>query len=273
MQIANRVKLTVGTFVTASACAVAAAGWEDLYVGADIGVSMVPQLRLDDLTGNDAGGGVKALAAAETTSAVGGSGFAWQNVSADLDAGVALNLKLGMKLDDRTSVEIEAGYARNDFSGFESGFWTLPSGNAALTGGSGELTQFPVFVNARFELPLSKRAEGSALGDMKLSLGAGIGIVSVDGSLSNIGFDDPSLSGVTASVDGSSWEPGAQFMAGLAWEIAPNIELGLGYRLMVVGGAELGRATFSDPAFTSTTELETGSITTHAVQATLSFEF
>lgn len=273
MCVLNRSIVIGGAVVLASAGAVTAGGWEDLYVGADIGASFVPRVRIHDVLASDGSGGGKALSATQTETPVGGINFGSQDVAVDLDAGVALNLKLGMKVNDFAAVEIEAGYARNDFSGFESGVWTLPTGDAAITGGTGELTQFPVFVNAKFELPVSKRAEGSALGDMKFNFGAGIGLVSVDGNLSNIGIDDPALAGLTASVDGSSWEPGAQLMAGVSWQLAPNIDLGIGYRLMVVSGANLGKATFSDPAFVGLTDVETGSITSHAVQATLSFEF
>ena len=258
-----------GMLALSSACVAVGAGWDDLSLGVDAGVSYIPQLRIKDVVPSGGAGGLPH----EKRAAVGIGSFGSEDVSVDLDAGYALNLKLGMQLNDMAAIELEAGYAHNDFAGFNSGEWTLPGVQVGVLGGSGDLTQYPIFLNARLELPLATHGSGAAAGDMKLRLGAGIGLVGVDGHLSNIGFDDPLLSGLTATVDGGSWEPGAQFMAGLAWELAPRVELGIGYRLMVVSGANLGKATFSDPTVLGLADIETEAIVTHAVQATLSFEF
>ena len=110
--------------------------------------------------------------------------------------------------------------------------------------------------------------EGGAL---KLELMAGFGAVNVGANISNIAAAD--IPGVTATVDGNSWAAGGQLGVGLAWELNTRVNLGVSYRFMMVSSADFGVATFSDPALVGISNVQSDSVFTHAIQATLSIEF
>jgi opacity protein-like surface antigen len=122
-----------------------------------------------------------------------------------------------------------------------------------------------------FDIPLTKPETPGAAGGLSLKLGAGVGIVNVSADIDSISA--AGVPGVTATVDGDSWELGGQAKIGLSWQLTHAIELGVEYRLMAVGGASFGTASFSDPLLVGIAEVESESVLTHAVQARLSFEF
>ncbi len=66
---------------------------------------------------------------------------------------------------------------------------------------------------------------------------------------------------------------GGQLGVGLAWELNARVNLGVSYRFMMVNSADFGVATFSDPALVGIASVQSDSVFTHAIQATLSIEF
>jgi len=224
------------------------------YVGTDIGVSLVPSVKIKDYTPAD-------------PSVIGISG-----VEAQTSAGVAWNFDVGFKLTEAFSIELEGGYYRNAFDGFSSGEFVVAGlGATDVIGGSGNFQQIPIFLNGKFELPLTTANAGSDGGALKLELMAGVGAVNVGANITDIAANG--IPGVTATVDGNSWEFGGQLGVGLAWELNSRVNLGVGYRFMMVNSANFGTATFSDPALVGIADVQSESVFTHAIQATLSIEF
>jgi len=225
------------------------------YVGTDIGVSILSNVKIKDYTPTP-----------------GSFDFGISDVEADADAGVAWNIDFGFKFNDMFSIELESGYYSNSFGGFSSGEFTTDVGLSTLVvGGDGSFTQIPVFVNGAFDIPLLKSETPASAGGLSLKVGGGIGVVSVAADIDSIGAAE--LPGVFATVDGSSWEFGGQFKIGLSWQLTHSIELGMEYRLMAVSGANFGTATFSDPSLVGIADIETETVLTQAVQARISFEF
>ena len=211
------------------------------YIGTEIGVSFVPSVKIKDYTPADP------------------SVFGISGVEAQTSPGAF-------------SIELEGGYYRNGFDGFSSGeFVNAGLGSTPVIGGSGNFQQIPIFLNGKFELPLTTANAGSDGGALKLELMAGFGAVNVGANISNIAAAD--IPGVTATVDGNSWAAGGQLGVGLAWELNARVNLGVSYRFMMVNSADFGVATFSDPALVGISNVQSDSVFTHAIQATLSIEF
>lgn len=226
-----------------------------LYVGTDIGVSFLSAVKIKDY--------VPAPGALE---------FGIAGVKADASAGLAWNIDVGYRFNDTIAVELESGFYRNGFDGFSEGTFTSGVGlSTAIEGGDGDFTQIPVLVNAIFDIPLTKPETPAAAGGLSLKLGAGIGLVNVAADIDSIAA--AGVPGVSAAVNGDSWEFGGQVKVGLAWQLTHAIEIGVEYRLMAVGGANFGAATFSDPSLVGIADVESSSVLTHAVQARISFEF
>jgi opacity protein-like surface antigen len=222
-----------------------------MYFGMDLGVSVMPSVSIKDIAPIDA------------------FSFGIENVEVDVDSGLGWNIDLGFRLSETFALELESGYYRNDFGGFKSGeFTTLTFGSTAVVGGSGDFTQIPIFLNAQWDVPLSQAGSGTA---WMLSLFAGAGAVNVGADLDDIAA--LGVPGVTAALDGSGWGAAVQFGVGVHAEFAPGFHVGAGYRVMVVNGVPLGTATFSDPSLTAFAALETDTVVTHALQASLSIEF
>lgn len=228
---------------------------DGFFIGTGLGVSILSDVKIRDVTPPP-----------------GEIAFGNAGVAADVDAGFAWNIELGFRLDESFSLAIESGFYRNGFGGFSSGEFTTDIGlSTALVGGDGDFTQIPVFFNALYEIPLVKPETPSAAGGLNLRIGGGLGLVHVAADLDAIGAAD--VPGIFAAVDGSSWEFGGQLKIGLAYQISHAVELGIEYRIMAVGGANFGPATFSDPALVGFADVETERVLTQAVQARLSFEF
>jgi opacity protein-like surface antigen len=248
---------------TASADDAAQGGFfSKMYVDTDLGVSFVPNVSVKD------------TALSPTVD------FGTAGVSADIDAGFAWNIALGVEVSESASIELQTGYTRNGFGGFTSGQWVAfgVAGGLPIGGGDGDLTQIPVFVNAKYEIPLMERTAGSDGGGLKLELGGGLGVVNVGADIDDIeavglGVLLPGAGGARASIDGSSWEFAGQLMVGLAWELSSNIDLGVRYRFVAVSGADLGVAQFNTPLLTGVGSVETDSVYSHSISAMLSIEF
>lgn len=223
-------------------------------LGTELGVSFLPSIKVKDY---EPGAGEIGIA----------------GVEAAVDAGVAWNVDVGYRINDWFGVEIESGYYRNGFGGFEGGeFFIDGVGATPIAGGDGSFTQIPLFLNAKFRLPLLERPAGADGGAIRLDLTAGLGAVHVSADID--GITAVGLPGAgTAAVDGGSWGFGGQFGVGVTWEVRSNVEIGLGYRLMVVEGANFGTALFSDPALVGVAPVETETVFTNAIQATLSIRF
>lgn len=226
------------------------------YVSTDLGVSLISSVDIEDY----------APQADE---------FGITGVTADVDAGVAWNIGLGYAINEWFSVEVESGYYQNGFGGFESGefigTFAGATGTTPVIGGDGDFSQVPVFVNARASLPIVKRAAGAEGGGLDLDFTIGAGVVNVAADIDSIAALD--FPGVTASIDGDSWEFGGQLGVGLTWELTSRIEFGVGYRCMIVGGANFGKASFDTPLLTGVSDVKSEGILTHAVQATFSIRF
>jgi len=226
-----------------------------VFLGTGFGASILSDVKIKDIA-----------------PPAGAIAFGNAGVAADVDTGLAWNIELGFRFDDTFSLSIESGLYRNGFGGFTSGEFTTDFGlSTALVGGDGDFTQIPVFVNALFDIPLVKPETPSAAGGLNLRIGGGLGLVHVGASIDSIGAAD--VPGVFAAVDGSSWEFGGQFKIGLAYRLSHAVELGVEYRVMAVGGANFGRATFSEPDLLGFANVETKRVLTQAVQARVSFEF
>lgn len=256
-----------GVRMASAACAVAAlcvspaladdaakrADLGDYYFGLDLGVGFMPSVSIKD------------------RESIPGLTVGISGVEADVDPGVAGHLSMGFKMSDSLAVELELGYYRNGFGGFSGGEWTLAGvGSAPITGGDGNFTQIPLFVNGRWDIPIGKEGAAAAK-PMHLELMAGAGVVNVGADISGVGADG--FPGLTAAIDGSSWEIGAQLGVGLGWDLSDTTRLGVSYRMMFVSGASFGYPDFSDPALVAFDTVESDSVMTHAVQASLSIEF
>jgi opacity protein-like surface antigen len=192
-------------------------------------------------------------------------------ISVDTENGLGLNIALGFELTESFALEFETGYYQNDFGGFTSGQFTSGFGATDVVGGSGDFHQIPLFVNGSFDIPLRERAAGADAGAVTLDLMLGLGIVNVGAEITDI--QAAGVPGVSAAIDGNSWEFGGQIGIGLGWEISSGVNIGVGYRLMAVSGADFGTATFSDPSLVGIDNVEADNFVTHSVQANLSYEF
>jgi opacity protein-like surface antigen len=246
-------------FATVFACVPSVAMAEDakesgsildrLYVGTDIGVSILPD--------------VKTRAIAVTPGS-----FGLSSLDIDMDAGVDWSIELGLRLSEQWSVEIQSGYVYNRIRGVGSGDFTSAFPPEPVAGGEGHFGQVPILVNGLWEIPLLDREPG--LGSLKLQLGGGIGTVYVHGALSADGTG--SLAGLEMSADGGDWTFGYQGTAALLWNIAPNVEIGIRYRFMGTTAADLGPISEGSGVLAAG-NLETEAIYTNAIQASLAIRF
>lgn len=240
---------------TVAAAGGSSGGASGFYLGTDIGASFLSAVKIKDYT-----------------PAPGSTDFGIAGVKADSSAGVAWNIDVGYRFNDTIAVELETGFYRNGFDGFTEGEFTTAFGlSTPIEGGDGDFTQIPVMVNAVFDIPLVKPETPATAGGLSLKLGGGIGLVNVAADIDSIAA--AGVPGVSAMVNGDSWEFGGQVKIGLAWQLTHAIELGLEYRLMAVGGANFGTATFSDPILVGIADVESNRVLTQAVQARISFEF
>jgi opacity protein-like surface antigen len=219
-----------------------------LYVGTDVGVSIVPDIKTREI--------------APTAGTVGLSGL-----EIDMDAGVDWSIELGLRLSDSLAVELQSGYVFNRVNRVSSGTFTSIAPDPVV-GGSGHFGQVPILANAIWEIPLTPGESG--VGSLKLQLGAGVGAVNIQGSLDAEGGG--AVTGLAMSADGSGWAFGYQGTVALLWSLTTDIDIGIRYRFMGTTGVDLGPISESSGVL-ATGNLETDAVFTNAIQASLSIRF
>jgi opacity protein-like surface antigen len=259
MQLSIGIAMASAMVGALSVCASAAAEEktaataEGTYVSFDVGATFISSIDILPFTPSDP------------------TSFGNSLISADVENGIGLNIALGFELTESFALEFETGYYSNDFGGFTSGQFTSIFGTTDVVGGSGDFHQIPLFINGSFDIPLRERAAGADAGEVTLDLMFGLGVVNVGADITDI--QAAGIPGISAGIDGNSWEFGGQLGVGLAWEISSGVSIGLGYRLMAVSGADFGIATFSDPSLVGIDNVEADNFLTHSVQANFSYEF
>jgi opacity protein-like surface antigen len=219
-----------------------------LYVGTDVGVSILPDVK------------TRPIAASPGT--IGLSGL-----EIDMDAGVDWSIEVGLRLSEQWSVGVQSGYVYNRIRGIGAGTFTSIAPDP-VTGGEGHFGQVPILVNGLFEIPLA--AADSSLGALRLQLGAGLGAVHVDGSVTADGGG--AVVGLEMNADGGDWTFAYQGTAALLWAIDPNVDVGIRYRFMGTTAADLGPISESSGVL-APGNLETNAVFTHAIQASLVIRF
>lgn len=169
----------------------------------------------------------------------------------ELDDGIGFALALGRHVTDEVSVEVEAAYRAFDVSGASG----VTLGGAPQTIGlSGEVDTWTLMVNGRYEM---------GLGFASPYLGAGLGLARHDGDLtvthSSLGafLRVPGLTTLSSSGDDTVFA--YQLLAGVGFEVGPNMDLIVGYRYL--GSSDLDIEQF------------TASYATHALEAGLRLGF
>lgn len=218
-----------------------------LYVGTDVGVSIVPDIKTRQI--------------AATAGTIGLSGL-----EIDMDAGVDWSIELGLRLSDSLAVELQSGYVFNRVNQASGTYTSIAPDPVA--GGSGHFGQVPILANAIWEIPLTPGESG--VGSLKLQLGAGVGAVNIQGSLTAGGGG--AVTGIEMSADGSGWAFGYQGTVALLWSLSTNIDVGIRYRFMGTTGVDLGPISEASGVL-APGNLETDAVFTNAIQASLSIRF
>ncbi len=137
-------------------------------------------------------------------------------VKGNFDTGFGANLELGYHLGNGLGFGVDLGYYHADF-GSVQGFGQNIDIN-------GDIKLVPILGNLHYDVKLG--------GGFSLNLAAGIGGVYQSTSVSGVGSAN-----VSASED--SWELGFQGLAGFSYHISDGVSLGVGYRYINVGGADV----------------------------------
>jgi opacity protein-like surface antigen len=167
-----------------------------------------PQSRADGLYLSLHGG----ASFPENTSSISDPGLPFQDsIVTDADTGYRLGAALGFAFNRYFSAEAEFSYDTNDIKSLSSGV-LLPIGPLAA---SGTARFYSGMANAYLSLPA---------GAWRPYLGAGIGEARVKAD--DIGFVAIPQIRTTDSDTAFAW----QLMAGLGYQISPNLELGARYR-------------------------------------------
>lgn len=166
-----------------------------------------------------------------------------RDFSVSFDTGLDLNLALGFPIGDSWSIEASVGVATNEVSGVSANYYDAflapPSTNvASISGGSGDLLQVPIMVNARYGIDVSDSLE--------IGLSAGLGAQYSDLDLRDMTLTllpagPSSPLGITASGDG--WSARGQLGVDLDWAIAENWSLGLYARYSATTETDFGAST------------------------------
>lgn len=224
----------------------------ELYLATDVGVSLLPNIRLKD------------IAAGPAIADIGISG-----VEIDADTGVAWTISLGAKITENFGLEVQSGYVYNDLGSVAAGSFTRVGASAPAIGGSGDVSQVPILFNALFDIPLVEKDSG--VGELKLQLGGGVGLVYVDASIS--GIEAAGIPSDQVSVDGDDWTFGFQGTVAIRWSITSNIDIGVRYRFMGTTEANLGKASFNTPLLVGPDDVKAEAVYTNAIQASLEIRF
>lgn len=203
----------------------AAPASDRFFFATDLGVSLLPRLRIRDVP------------ATAVTAGVSGA-------EVSTDPGIAWTAALGVKLNERFGIEMQSGYLYNGLGNVAEGRLVVPTGSLALAGGDGWIQQIPVLFNGTYDLTLVTKDSG--IGELKLQLGAGLGPVFVEGKLGGVTTAVPSP--ISLETEGSDWALGFQGTVAVRWSISPDMDLGFRYRFMGTTEASIGRVGASDIA-------------------------
>jgi opacity protein-like surface antigen len=228
----------------------ASASAMEFYFATDVGVSLLPNIRIKDITPT-------------------ATSFGLSDVDIETDPGLAWTASFGAKLTEMIGLEVQSGYVYNSLGSIGGGEFTSSLGNAAAQGGDGELQQVPILCNVLFDIPLTKKESG--VGELKLQVGGGVGVVYVDSSFS--GVTAAGIPGVEASIDGDDWTFGYQGTVALRWGLTPNMDLGIRYRFMGTTEANFGPASFNTPLLVGVADVKAEAVFTNAIQASLEIRF
>jgi opacity protein-like surface antigen len=184
------------------------------YLRNEIGGNLIPSISIKD-----------------RTFLVGADTVAWSGASLSMDGGVGWNIAGGWHVNDWLALEISTGIAYNEFSSVSGSI--LVNGSTVAAGSTsidGSLLQVPVLVGPRAEIPLGEK--------LRLNLGFSLGGIYLHGDLDS----SFAVGAATVTVDGSdgSWAFAYSATAGLDWEIAPNLGLGVAYRFLGTTSASFG---------------------------------
>jgi opacity protein-like surface antigen len=179
-----------------------------------------PQANAEGLYISILGGGN--VTADETNSGTGGYyGSAGRN-SFDTDTGFAIGAAVGIGLDNWLKglrAEIEASYRRSDFAGswFELSGFTNYTDTGTL---DGNLSTFAIMANVAYDVDLGWKLKPY------VTAGAGWARSNIEGVLEGYDFPFGGNPNFDATSGGFAWQLGA----GMNYEVAPGIQVGMGYR-------------------------------------------
>ena len=152
------------------------------------------------------------------------------NASGDIELAdnFGFALALGAQMNEALRVELEGAYRSLDVDGAEG---VLVNSTPVDVGLSGGVDTWSLMLNARYQMPL-----GMALP----YLGAGLGVARHDGDLTlSSPLLVPVVGATSASGSGDDTVFAYQLMAGLGFEVAPNMLLFGGYRYMGTNDLEI----------------------------------
>ena len=188
----------------------AARAW---YLRNEVGANLIPDISLKGKSISD---GVDTVS--------------WSDASLSLDAGVGWNIAFGVRVADWLSFEVSSGLAYNQFDAVTG---TIDLNGASVSGTldvSGSILQVPIMAGPRAEFPI-----GEAL---RINVGVSAGGIYLHGDLNTTISD-----GATAvTLDGSdgAWAFAYSATAGLDWQIAHGLGLGVAYRFLGTTSASFG---------------------------------
>lgn len=214
------------------------------YLVGDVGGAFVPDINIKSFNRSSSSAGLS-------------------NASIDLDTGVRFDLGIGYAITPNFGVEIASGLIWNSVDRVR-GTITPPVGaSQTLSGGSGDIYNVPIMLSGEFRLPIAK--------DVNLILGAGIGAVWSDASISDI--RSSGLPAARASIDDNDWGFGYQANIGAQWVLTSNLSLGVGYAFLGITELDYGDVSFTGVALTSSNSIRTKGTFTSSVLATLRWNF
>jgi opacity protein-like surface antigen len=176
--------------------------WTGLYVGLHGGINIPRDTRSEF----------------DSPGLPGGVGF----ITTDADNGYRFGGALGYTFTRHLSAEIELSYTRNSLDTLDVVSIAFPAGSGPLAA-KGSASTLSGMVNGYFSLPMDR---------FRPYVGAGIGVTRV--SAHGAGF-----AGVPGETDDSDTAFTWQLMAGVGFQLSPNLELGARYRFQHVNSYTL----------------------------------
>jgi opacity protein-like surface antigen len=168
------------------------------------------------------------------------------------DDGYAIHAVLGAHLTSWLAGELEFGYANFDFDKFTG---SLTAGGTTIVNASlnGDIEQYSGMVNAIIK-PLN-------VNGFVPYFGGGVGVVHSKASVNSFTVGSATFTGSSSS----STDFGAQFIAGVDYEISPSISMGLRYRFFW--------ANTGDSETSAGTTTTSDDLTSHMSSAVFTFRF